>query len=70
MQDPRTGVIQPDQDMTPEERERQREEAARDLEDLKQAWLRAYQAQGMDTKTVNYDALLLEDSEDDAKDPG
>jgi hypothetical protein len=70
MQDPRTGVIQPDQDMTPEERERQREEAARDLEDLKQAWLRAYQAQGMDPKTVNYDALLLEDSEDDAKDPG
>jgi hypothetical protein len=40
MQDPRTGVIQPDQEMTPEERDRRRKEAARELEDLKQAWLR------------------------------
>jgi LPS sulfotransferase NodH len=60
------GVIQPDQDTTPEERDRRRAEAARELEDLKQAWLRAYQTQGIDPKTVNYDALLLEDAEDDA----
>jgi LPS sulfotransferase NodH len=67
MQDPRAGAVQPDE-MTPEERDHQREEAARELEDLKQAWLRAYQAQGIDPQTVNYDALLLED--DDAKDAG
>ena len=66
MQDPRAGVVQPDQDTTPEERDRQREEAARELEELKQAWLRAYQAQGIDPQTVNYDALLLDDAEDDA----
>lgn len=68
MQDPRAGVVQPEQEITPEERDRQREEAARELEDLKQAWLRAYQAQGIDPQTVNYDALLLED--DDARDAG
>jgi LPS sulfotransferase NodH len=69
MQDPQMGVVQPEQDSTPEERDRRHEEAARELEDLKQAWLRAYQAQGIDPKTVNYDALLLEDTEDNAEDP-
>ena len=66
MQDPRAGVVQPDQDSTPEERDRRREEASRELEDLKQAWLLAYQAQGIDPQTVNYDMLLLDDTEDDA----
>jgi hypothetical protein len=63
MQGPRAGVIQREQDSSPEERDRRREEAARELEDLKRAWLHAYQAQGIDPKTVNYDALLLEEAD-------
>jgi LPS sulfotransferase NodH len=68
MQDPRAGIVQPDQGSTPEERERRHEEAARELEDLRQAWLRAYEAQGIDPQTLNYDALLLEDTEHDTSD--
>jgi LPS sulfotransferase NodH len=61
MQDPRAGVVAPDQDSSPEERDRQREEAARELEELKQAWSRAYQAQGIDPKTVHYAKVFLDD---------
>ena len=42
-------------------RDRQREEAARELEELKQAWSRAYQAQGIDPKTVHYAKVFLDD---------
>jgi hypothetical protein len=34
--------------------------------DLKEAWLRAYQAQGIDQRAVNCDAPLLDDAEGDA----